>query len=602
MSDTRWWELDDPSQEIWELAGHLDTLDAGRRYDAAAFYRFATGRELPFQSYGLSSTSASTSVPDFSAYQRPTHNVIAECEDTLTAHVGRNRPWVKVQTSGADGKLRKRAKNRGRFFDGWAQQVSLYEHTRRCFKDSLTFGDSFLKIYSVGKEIKCERILATQLRVDPAEAQFGEPRTLIQVPPGVPRDNLLALYPDKADKIVAAELISGLTQSMPNETPLVAVIEIWKLPPPGGKKGRHCITINNACLLDEPWERETFPFARLSYDELSAGYWGTGLVEQLMGYQYEIDRISLAIQTMQLRMGASHWLIHTGAQVNTDHLGARYPASAVKWSGQHEPKAIVPQCAPPELYAARQWWIDRARESAGINQLSSSGALPVGVKSGDAITAYNDAASGRHVILGQRLERFVLDIYKLVIAEAATAHPSVKVPGTNKPLLSWKDCEAKDDEIFEAPFPISSLPHSPTGRYERIENWRASKIITRVEYLRLMESPDTEAYTDLATSQATLVEMAIDSMIEDGEYFPPEPYQDLETALTDAQLRYCSERARGTDERGLELIRRYIEDVRALGGTVKPQAPQPTDPESAPPGGDPMAAPPMAEAQPMPQG
>ena len=569
-----WSELKDPDEAVaalWSLAQQIDMLDSERRYNAAAFYRLATSHELPFESYGLSSVSAMAATPDFTLFERPTHNVIAEGLDTLTAHVGRNRPWVKVQTNGADGKLRKRAKNRSRFFDGWAMQSDLYSYTRDCFRDCLIFGDAFALVSSIGHEVKIDRVLGTQLLVDPTEARFGKPRTMMRMVP-IPRDTLLALYPDQSLAIEAAQLIQTGANAQ-GQTPMVAVLEVWRLPPVNAEKGgRHMITISNAALLDESWDRPTFPLARLSYTTPTAGYWSTGLVEQLTGYQLEINRISDATTTMQKRMAAPHWLVHTGAKVNKDHLGAKYIGGVVEWSGMVPPSVIVPQAVPQELYAARQWWIDRARESGGWNQLASSGQLPLGVKSGEAIRSYNDIANSRHVILGQRLEKFVLDIYKLVIAEAKTARPKVKVPGTNQPLLSWSDCEAKDDEIFEAPFPISALPASPSGRADRIQEWYEEGTITALEKMRLNDSPDVTAFADILTSQSALVEQSIDAMIEDEEYFGPEPYQDLNAALTQAQLRYCSERMRGASEGALEMIRRYIEDVRALGGQPKESA------------------------------
>ena len=552
-------------QAIWALAQHLDVYDSSRRYDAAAFYRLATSHELPFESYGLSRVSAESSTPDFSLFERPTHNVIAEGLDTLTAHVGRNRPWVKVVTNGADGKVRKRARNRSRFFDGWAMEVNLYEYTRDCFRDMLMFGDAFALISSIGHKITIDRVLGTQLLVDPTEARFGKPRTLIRMV-AIPRDTLLSLYPDHADAIKGAELIQTGSPQL-GETPMTAVLEVWKLPPVNEEKGgRHMITISNAALDDEEWNRPTFPLARLSFTTPTAGYWSTGMVEDLTGYQLEINRLSDVITTMQKTMASPKWLAHTGSKVNKEALGGRYIGAVVEWSGSVPPSVVVPQAVPEELYAARQWWIDRARERGGWNQLASSGQLPMGVKSGEAIRSYNDIANSRHVILGQRLERFVLDIYKLVIAEAKTARPKVKVPGTNQPLLSWADCEVKEDEIFEAPSPISALPMDPSGRVDRIQEWYESGTITALEKMRYNDNLDVIAGADLLTSQAALVEQSIDAMIEDETYFGPEPYQDLNAAMTDAQLRYCAERLRGTNEGALELIRRYIEDVRALGG------------------------------------
>jgi hypothetical protein len=69
---------------------------------------------------------------------------------------------------------------------------------------------------------------------------------------------------------------------------------------------------------------------------------------------------------------------------------------------------------------------------------------------------------------------------------------------------------------------------------------------------------------DLLTSDNKNLEKVIETMIHEGKYFPPEPYQNLENALRKVQQAYLMYRMRNAPENRLELLRQYMEDCQAL--------------------------------------
>lgn len=58
--------------------------------------------------------------------------------------------------------------------------------------------------------------------------------------------------------------------------------------------------------------------------------------------------------------------------------------------------------------------------------------------------------------------------------------------------------------------------------------------------------------------------MALDEMVEEGEYVPPEPWSDLVTALSTAQSRYLFEKQQKTPQDRMDLILRHMSALSEL--------------------------------------
>ena len=84
---------------------------------------------------------------------------------------------------------------------------------------------------------------------------------------------------------------------------------------------------------------------------------------------------------------------------------------------------------------------------------------------------------------------------------------------------------------------------------------------------------------DLLTSDNRNLEKMIETMMDEGKYFPPEPYQNLENAVRKVQQAYLMYRVRNAPEDRLELLRQYMEDCQTLLNKAK--MPQPTPDELA---------------------
>ena len=82
--------------------------------------------------------------------------------------------------------------------------------------------------------------------------------------------------------------------------------------------------------------------------------------------------------------------------------------------------------------------------------------------------------------------------------------------------------------------------------------------------------------TDLKISiKESTEEKILETMMDKGEYFPPEPYQNLENAIRKTQQAYLMFKVQGAPEDRLELLRQYMEDAQNLLMRAQEQAPTP---------------------------
>ena len=63
--------------------------------------------------------------------------------------------------------------------------------------------------------------------------------------------------------------------------------------------------------------------------------------------------------------------------------------------------------------------------------------------------------------------------------------------------------------------------------------------------------------------------------MDEGEYFPPEPYQNLENCLRKTQQAYLLYKVQGAPDDRLELLRQFMEDCQNLLERAQAEVPNP---------------------------
>lgn len=592
----RWYDEDEGGvgTALASAAANIEKYSWHRRLLGLVCTRYVTGREMStLYAYSMARRPASlTNRLRAVDWSPPTDNVIATINDVYRARIWKQHPFALVTPIAGNFKAYLKSIQLTRFIDAVFHDTNFWDTYEWCGDDCDTVGDCFVKVHeslTEKKKIAITRVLPDEMLVNEEEALYGRPRSIIQRC-FEHREELIARYgttPELRDKIWKAPgAFPGLYWGDMNAQDVVPFLEGyhlkgWNRITDKEDDGRKVVSINNIVLEDDKWEKNHFPYAHLKFSRLPAGYFSQGLAEQLLTYQSELNRYDEADWENQRRISWPRVFNPVGSQVNADSLiGVSggivnfVPVAGMK------PEIVFPPAIGPGAEARRQRIKDSAYLRARISTNTAQAEKPAGLNSGTAIMAWATIEDSAHVDLGQRAEKFVTDIAELVVELAEEIEPVVKLPGTSLQEIKWSDAKISRDSYHVRAFPMSSLPQLPAARQQKIDNWYANGQITKQIKMRLEQVPDVDGYQDLANAALDDIFSSLDEITETGEYTPPEPFQDLATAIQVAQSYWLHWRSRKIlPQERLDLILQWIMQADELmqeggGSPVGLQAPQ----------------------------
>ena len=237
---------------------------------------------------------------------RITYNLIKSCIDTAASKIAKNRPKPQFLTSGGDYALRDQAQKLTKYVEGVFYDCDYYQTASKAFIDGCVFGTGAIKFYTSGGQVKCERVLPEEIKVDDSDGLYGKPKSIYQTKQ-LSRGVLIEQYPDFEQQIRSASNSTNVGSNID----LVQVIESWHI----GKNGKHAICIENATLFCESWEKDYFPFVFYRWSDRLTGFFGQGLSEELVGTQLEINRTLRNIQLAQKLVAVPRIAINDASKI-----------------------------------------------------------------------------------------------------------------------------------------------------------------------------------------------------------------------------------------------------------------------------------------------
>jgi hypothetical protein len=568
------------------------------------------------------------------------YNVCRSAVDTLQTKIAKHRPLPQVLTQRGNWKNQKRAKKMAQFLEGEFYRQRIYEnHAKAIIRDALIFGRGALKVWSEGRRIKVERAHPWELFADEWDSRYGSPRNLYHCR-SVDKGVLLETYARSESgsfKTKIREAIESAGRFDLDDdwvsnggctVDRIDIIEAWHLcdrpeehaqaedleepsdededpktgvPRAQGEQpskhkctGRHVVVTTAGTLIDEPWEYDYFPYVVLNYNEAVVGVWGHGLVEQLEGYQYEINQSSERLSEM-FHLSGVHVMIPDNAKVLDQQVRNGI------WTMRHQPggKPEVHQMdlvnehvriRPREL-------TEDALNDAGLSQMSVQTQKP-NVESGIAIQTLDDIETERFMVFGRAYETWNVELGRRFIdcakqIAAAYGDHAVSVPMKGGLLkLRWTDVYVDGVELRA--FPTSLLPSQPAARLEKLVMlWeRQAPGFDTESVLRQMDNPDIQGAIDDQLSAKFVVDEMIEKMMEaeenEGEaraYVAPTAYQPFDWAAQRAQARLNRGVLDGLPEFNQELLRQYIRHCEAELQKLKAKAAAEAAAQAMPMGG-----------------
>lgn len=550
-----------------------------------------------------------------------TENVIESVIDTATSMIGKQRPRPTFMTDGALWSVQRRAHRLGLFMEAEFHRLGLYDLGARSFRDACVFGTGGVKIYARRGKVVVERFLIDEIRVDERECRVGPPRQIHQVK-FVDRSTLKAIHARGKKKADIADMIDKANATDPSGTGYlwttwqrvernqVIVVESWHLPSaPGEKDGRHVISMDNGTLLDEPWEKDYFPFVFYRWSERLTGFYGRGLAEQLAGIQLRINKLNRFIARAQDLISVPRIFVGPADAHIKEKMSNRIGLICITRSGQ-PPTFTNPPAVAPEIYTYKEQLKQAAYQFAGISELSAQSKKPEGLESAVALREFNDIETSRFAIQAQRLEGWYLEVARQMVGVykeiAGDKVNPVAIWKARKRFqqIEWKDVDLEED-VYSMTIEASSiLSRTPAGRLQGVIEMAQAGLIDQDEARRLMGHPDLERSMSLYNAAIDDAEAAIEELL-DGKFSAPEPFENLALCIHRIQMAYLKAKRDGAPEDILAGFRDWLDlAVNEMNGaqaaTPPPTMPAPNGMVGAPPPGQLPVPLPAAPATPQP--
>lgn len=603
----KWWLAandEDLVAQVLSTTEYLKKTNATRIRQASVFSRLLSGKPL----YNFLSSNASLDSSNQLPIGRPTANVCYSCTDTLVSRISQDRPKPVFLTDGGNYHQQMLSEQANAFIQGELYRTKSYEKGARILKDACTFGDGLLKVYRKDNKVAVDRVLETELLVDFNDGYYSDPRQLIQIKL-VDRSVMLDWFPDAADKIANAS--GGNVDTSPRSTETISdqfiIAEAWHLPSgDDSKDGRHSIVCSAGVISDDKtWDKKTFPFVKLGYNENPVGYFSQGLIEILMPTQMEIYRMLIvASQAIEL-MGVPRIYIDEMSNIVETAFNNRI-GTIIKGRGP-APEFLNAQSNSPEIYQWIQWLIQNAYQMSGISAMSAASQKPPGLNSGEAIRSFDDLQTDRFASLAKRYQNVYTDLSYLIMDQASDIaeenggkYETISPGKDGTQTVDFKEIKEllKDTYIIQC-FEESSLPKDPAGRQAKLSEMLAAGEITNQEFRRLSNLPDLKASDQRAASLEQRISWSLYEIIKNGdknyEKVAPDVWilDPTNMAMTISTQTYNQYLRMGLEEEKLQLIRDWQTQVQSLmQQAMPPPAPEvpgqsqgmapPTAPPAAP--------------------
>lgn len=605
--ERRWWVLSSAHAEEKNSAPQDEKLAESIESSVTKLQKAQTARirqmSISMRLYGnfsvfgnQSAAYARALMSSAAVKDRITYNAIQSIVDTVQSKIGEDKPRPYFLTSGGDYRQQRKAKKLNQWVEGTFYEQKTYEKGNDASRDAEISGDGIVFVYPQNGKVCHERVSAAEIWVDEEEAQYGSPRNLHRVKV-VDRDVVAATWPEHAEKIWKAPKAKA-PGGNESASDMVTICESWHLPVMDDKGdlvgGVRAVTLpaERVVLEQDEWRLPFFPFARISWCPRPLGYWSQGLAEQLQGEQLELNKELWLIQRSMQLAGTIKVLLPTGSKVAKEAISNEIGA-IINYAGNQKPEFFCPEPIAPVYFENVNRIIERMYQKAGVSELSASGKKPAGLNSGAAQREFEDIQSDRFRTWQRRNQNFYVEIALISVAVASEMKKvkPVRVPSRAAfSTIDWKKDigRVSTDEFVLQAFPVSKLPRDPAGRLAMIQELVQAGMISPRRGRKLLDYPDVDAENSLAFAQQEIIEKVLDAIVEDGDYSPPEPTDDLREAK-EMCIEYIQRyRLLGLEDDRLDMLRNWNVQVdELLARTLAP----------------PTAAPPMqgaAQAPPVP--
>ncbi len=559
------------------------------------------------------------------------YNLSASAADTAQAEIAsRQRPKPMFLTTGAEWKLKRKAKKLDKFVEAQMHQrqsarySDVWEVAEDVFLDAENAVGGVIKV-SIDKErgrVEYSRVPAYELLIDPYEARDGNPRNFFHVYP-MDLDLAEATFVDSLEEVadekatptadnphpmrpatdedreaIRAKLQSSAsfdrhsTSAAPGSmtwraTRTVMIREAWFISPSSKKPGRHVFACKDGMLSESDWTWPRAPFAIIVWKKESFGVWGLGLVESSAMQHEHVNHIQRKV-AKRFDMNASRRTYFEAGTVDLDAMKANDAEVLVPCKDLSK---IPREVDIPPVQPAETQYLETEREryfqDAGISQMSAQQRKEPGVDAAVAMQTLNDIKSVRFMPKARAYELLFVELGEMTVhaakdlAMATGGKLSARWPGKRfLQEIKWAEVDMDEDMYSVRVAPVSSMSRDPAQRLQIIEQLTNMGFLTREKYFELLGMPDLDGALEMESSESEWINKVCDRYLdaddkkalkEAGGFVEPDGYLlNPMGAMVSVAQHYFDAMVNDAPEYNAELLRRFM---RSLKKIIAPAAP-----------------------------
>ena len=576
--ESPWWEAAtqkaalEPAMRLFQ---YFAEQDQARIQAYTTYTRLYANRRIHGSDF-LSHYTAMFAV-DGNKYSRVPLNIAKIHTDALTARIGTTVPRPCFLTEAGNYTLQRKARLSERWIDNQFYVDDVDNLATEIFRDACIMGTGCIKTFPhpQAKKICNERVHPGDVFVDPAEAMANGRPTHMYQRAFVSRHQLVKLFPHKRSAIQTAGMLTKqLTdRGFSSQDNLVEVVEAWKRPSwAGAGDGKRIMFVDGAVLVFEDFEPTDFPisFFRWKKDP-SVGFWGTGLVEELIGIHFDVNASIKHIERCIELTPKPYILSPQGGGVSEGEI-ANVPGIILEFTGSTPPQIVMPPSVPTDVLQYIQDQMHRASLISGLASMQMQGRIPSGLETGQAVRDYHDIESKDFAVTMKAFEEYILTLTRQNLIAGKLLYERCKAKGEKYSVvlpkdkysieeIDWREVsvDPTEDSYIIKVWPKNKLSQTPAGRKADVADLRMMfpNTITEEVALKLLDFPDLQKELDLIESGKREISRLIELAEDRGVYEAPEPTLPLETGF--AQVQMAINRAKSNN-----IPRKHIAALRQL--------------------------------------
>ncbi len=550
--------------------------------------------------------------------QTMTTNIVKRQVDAFVAKHTKNKPLPMAYPNGGTYGEQRRARALTTVFEGVLEQVDFWETRTLRRRDGAIWGSGFALNHRVGSKLCHDRAFPWEFLVDPREAMYGKPRTLLLLR-WVDKLVLMEQFPEHAEKIATAENYEdrgGWSFGVDDTTDLVLVVHAWRLPSTNpsekdSKGGSFAMCISNATLTHAAYKRDYFPVSKWDFSPALVGWFGDGMAKTLDGLQYEVNAIGLRLQEQGYMTGTFVWTPPgTGFDSEMINNGVFTHIESEKQPVFFNPSPWHPQFF--DYYTRLRG--EFAAQETRLSEMAVRGDIPPGMESGRAIRSWSSLDDSAFRPQGEGDERDVIDtswqLYDLIeeihdeegdtqftVSTSKDAGGRVIVEDTD-----WAKVRMERSAFKLKVAPTSYVRGTPAEQMQSADDLAAKGLVSVDEIYAMLNVPDVQALLNKKTAPRRAIEKILQAILDADDpadaYMSPEPAMGLELCRALALMTYLDAFTQDADEEHLRYVLNFAVEAEMQLEGIQPDDPQDQPIDEAPgmdPGIDPNAMPPGQE-------